>query len=197
MKNAKQIIWVIAKWSSIAAVAYFFYNNWNEQDKVSQRILILGVFMTYLAYIIVKRIYGINIFSSTETTTKGIKLSYVCVFRKEIYSDDDRLPVVTLRQKPKNIILSFPPYVGLYVSEGIWKEEEEEYINFYSGKIEKVEWNNSGNIFTCTVTQHKMMPQDILGEVIDHCEQNGWIIDGHDPKAKKALEDWRTQRAAG
>jgi hypothetical protein len=41
-----------------------------------------------------------------------------------------------------------------------------------------------------------MMPQYIRGEVIDNLERYGWIIDGHDPEAKKALEDWRTQRAA-
>ena len=39
-----------------------------------------------------------------------------------------------------------------------------------------------------------MAPQDKLGEVIDGLERygGGWIIDGDNPKAKKALEDWRT-----
>jgi len=42
-----------------------------------------------------------------------------------------------------------------------------------------------------------MIPQDILGGVIDHYERHGgWIIDGHNPEAEKALEEWRTQRAA-
>jgi len=63
--------------------------------------------------------------------------------------------------------------------------------------VEKVEWNNFGNVFVCSVTPSKMIPQDILGRVIDHYERyGGWIIDGHNPEAEKALEEWRTQRAA-
>src|SRR5215469_13080622 len=103
--------------------------------------------------------------------------------RKEIYSVDTRsLPLVTLRQKLKSIILPFPPYVGLSVSDHILygeNKEDEEYTEFYSDKIEKVEWNNFGNTFVCSVTPYQMIPQDILGRVIDHYERyGGWIIDG-------------------
>jgi hypothetical protein len=146
---------------------------------------------------IVKRIDGTNIFSSTGTTTKGLKQSYVCVFRKKIYNvDDDSWPVVTLIQKPKDIILSFPPYIGLSVSDAILhgeNKEDQEYKNFYSGKIEKLYWNNFVKIFACEVSPYKMIPQDMLGRVIDHLERHGgWIIDGDNSEAKKALEDWRT-----
>jgi hypothetical protein len=42
-----------------------------------------------------------------------------------------------------------------------------------------------------------MERQEILGELIDYYERHeGWIINGHNPEAEKALEDWRTQRAA-
>jgi hypothetical protein len=41
-----------------------------------------------------------------------------------------------------------------------------------------------------------MTSHNILGAVIDGLERHGgWIIDGHNPEAKTALEDWRTQRA--
>ena len=61
MKNAKQIIWRIAKWSSIAAVVAVVYSSYIEQDKVTQQFIILGGLMFYLTFIIVKRIDGTNI----------------------------------------------------------------------------------------------------------------------------------------
>jgi len=199
MNNVKQIIWVIAKWSSIAAVLAVAYSFYNEQDTVTRGFVALSVLILYLAFLIVKRIDGTNIFASTGT--KSLKRSYVCVFRKEIYGvDDDVMPVVTLRQKPKDVILPFPPYVGLSVSDGILhreNREDKEYTEFYSGKIEKIYWNNAANIFTCEVASLKIERLDILGGVIDNYERHdGWIIDGHNPEAEKALEEWRTQRAA-
>ena len=70
---------------------------------------------------------------------KNPKTQLCMCFRKKIYSADGRsLPVATLRQKSKNIILPFPPYVGLSVSDHIVygeNKEDEEYIEFHSGKI--------------------------------------------------------------
>ena len=72
-----------SKWSSIAAVVAVVYSSYIEQNKVTQEFMILSGFMCFLAYIIVKRIDGTNIFSSTGTTRKILKHNYVCVFVKK------------------------------------------------------------------------------------------------------------------
>jgi hypothetical protein len=43
MKNTKQIIWAIAKWSSIAAIVSVAYVFYDEQDKLTQGFIALGV----------------------------------------------------------------------------------------------------------------------------------------------------------
>ena len=54
-------------------------------------------------------------------------------------------------------------------------------------------WNNVSKSFDCEVTQLYL---NNLGAVIANREQCGWKIDGYDPKAEKALEEWKAQEEA-
>lgn len=115
-------------------------------------------------------------------------------------SDEYDLPEVRLKQKATNIVLPFPPYVGMSVSDDFspidpseWDKKDHEFGNFYSGQIEKVHWNNVSKSFDCEVTPlylnnyTGMSEEKRLGAVIANREQCGWKIDGYDPKAKKSF----------
>lgn len=114
---------------------------------------------------------------------------YPCTFIWEIYArEDDVVPAVFLRQKPRVIMLPFPPYPGLEVSD--FSEVDGEFM---SGPIRKVAWN--GQHFHCRVEPRKLSSPDLLGGLIGMYERYGWSTGG-DPRAEAALAEWKAQQAA-
>src|ERR1700730_8723540 len=136
MTKSKQIVWTVSKRKSIAYVALFVYYWFGGQDKIDQQFITLACVVGYSTYVIFKKI---------DETNKSNK--YICFFRMDIYSaksDGYHLPEVRLKQKATNIVLPFPPYIGMSVSDDFspidtsdWHKKDHEFGNFYSGKIEK------------------------------------------------------------
>ena len=202
MTKSKQIVWTVAKWSTIAVGALFVYYWFGGQDKIDQQFITLACVVGYSTYVIFKK------FDETNKSNK-----YICFFRMDIYSaksDGYDRPEVRLKQKATNIVLPFPPYIGMSVSDDFsaidpldLDTKDRDFGYFYSGKIEKVHWNNDSKSFDCEVTPlylnnyyTGMSEEKRLGAVIANHEQNGWKIDGYDPKAEKALEQWKAQEEA-
>jgi hypothetical protein len=191
MTKSKQIVWTVAKWSAIAVGALFVYYWFGGQDKIDQQFITLACVVGYSTYVVFKKI---------DETNKSNK--YICVFKMDIYSAKSEydLPEVRLKQKAPNIALPFPPFIGLSVYDVISPidpsdlERDHHFGEFLSGKIEEVHWNNLAKSFECKVTPHRMSEEKYLGAAIAIHEQYGWRIDGYDPKAEKALEEWKAQK---
>ena len=71
---------------------------------------------------------------------------YKCTFIKYLWKDLDKKR--QLRTLEKQITLPFPPSIGMEIGENEW----------FSGKIERVVWNNTQQFFTVKVSD--ITPKD-------------------------------------
>lgn len=127
---------------------------------------------------------------------------YICLFEKDIQKPENLntekykiafLFGITLK---KRVVLPFPPQHGMSVSEledipvrpVTAKEDAIEDINFDSGEIEHVRWDNSRKTFTCKVAPYQITNEDELGLVLTKGIARGWKINGDG--AKRAIEDF-------
>jgi len=89
---------------------------------------------------------------------------YTCTFVKYLWKDIDKKRLY--RTLEKQITLPFIPSIGIEVGEGEW----------FSGKIERVFWDNSKKLFTIKVMD--VVPKDGLSAelLIDVATKQGWQI---------------------
>ena len=87
---------------------------------------------------------------------------YKCIFVKYLWKDSDAKRLYKTLEK--EIVLPFPPSVGHEVGEDEW----------FSGKIERIVWDNKGEIFTIKtqdITPKVGISAELLFEV---AEKQGW-----------------------
>lgn len=133
------------------------------------------------------------------------KSRYRCNFAKNVipFGDQDHMNAVRLQKT--NIVLPFPPMIGMSVKEYLNREEKKdesglEYIdgdNFFSGRITHVVWNGFAQFFDCTVEPHRMSQVNKLPAVLHHhIQEQGWELEPMEWDARKELEAWVAEQKA-
>ena len=89
---------------------------------------------------------------------------YKCIFIKYLWKDADKKR--KFKTLEKEIELPFPPVIGLEVTDGNW----------FSGKIERLVWNNKDNTFSVKVMD--IQPKDGVSAelLLDVATKQGWHI---------------------
>ncbi len=89
---------------------------------------------------------------------------YTCTFIKILWKEQEKKR--KFKNMEKKITLPFVPTIGLEVGEGDW----------FSGKIERIVWNNTDNNFTIKVLD--ITPKDgITAELLlDIAVKQGWDV---------------------
>ncbi len=88
---------------------------------------------------------------------------YACTFVKYLWKDNDKKRLFkTLERKIK---LPFPPASGQEIAEGDW----------FSGKVERVVWDNVDNIFSVKVID--IIPKEGISAelLLDVAVKQGWL----------------------
>jgi len=89
---------------------------------------------------------------------------YKCVFIKYLWKDADTKRLY--RTLEKNLDLPFPPTAGHEVIEGEW----------FSGKIERIVWDNDGETFTIKTVDITPKPGITAELLLEIAEKQGWAI---------------------
>jgi len=89
---------------------------------------------------------------------------YTCTFVKFLWKDLDKKRLY--RTLEKKITLPFLPSIGIEIGEGEW----------FSGKIERIVWDNLDSLFTVKVID--ITPKDGLSAelLLDVATKQGWEI---------------------
>ena len=91
---------------------------------------------------------------------------YKCIFVKYLWKDSDTKRLYKTLEK--ELVLPFTPCVGHEFGEGEW----------FSGKIERIVWDNKDEIFTIktqVITPKKGISAELLFEI---AEKQGWSVRG-------------------
>ena len=87
---------------------------------------------------------------------------FKCEFIKYLWKDSDTKRLYkTLERK---LVLPFVPVLGLEVAEGEW----------FSGKIERIVWSNTDEVFTVKVMDIKPKEGVTAELLLDIAEKQGW-----------------------
>jgi len=87
---------------------------------------------------------------------------YKCIFIKYLWKDTDKKRKFKTLQK--EVELPFPPAIGMEVTDAKW----------FSGKIERVVWNNEDNVFSVKVMDIQPKEGVTAELLLDVATNQGW-----------------------
>ena len=116
---------------------------------------------------------------------KNQQKNYVCVFRKSILDSQDIVEAESITNLTCRLELPFIPFIGLQVTDALFDYNDKPELGrqidvedeFYSGKIEAINWDNSVELFYCDTEDHILSENNNLGAVINFYLKKGWDLD--------------------
>ncbi|MDX2028763.1 MAG: hypothetical protein SFW62_09040 [Alphaproteobacteria bacterium] len=131
---------------------------------------------------------------------------YICLFEKRIQvpQNDGEKNIALLFsggivKLNRRIDLPFPPQIGMSVSDFIEfpsqakNTESVDGVNFISGPIESVHWNNTWKRFECNVAPTQLSDKSELGSAIIKHMLDGWKSPPSDSVGARAIGEFLTQ----
>ena len=89
---------------------------------------------------------------------------YKCIFIKYLWKDADTKRLY--RTLEKILTVPFPPSVGYEIGEGEW----------FSGKLERIVWDNKAETFTIKTTDITPKTGISAELLLEIAEKQGWVV---------------------
>lgn len=139
---------------------------------------------------------------------KTISPLYNCILEKNIelpenvVPEEYKIPFMFGIELKKKVALPFPPQIGMSISEFVdvlppknKNDMDGKSVKFISENIERIHWDNSNKVFTCSVTTHKLSQEKELGLILAGALSRGWKLsnDGAIDIIKDSLSRWETE----